>query len=311
MNNSVLINPDSMVSKHNFVLRTNCERRAGDAHMHNFASVWYLLAGKCIHKIGDNVYTQNPGSCVVVPSHVPHLTDTSSSVDTPVLLSISFKDEFLTSRGYNFCSYSDRRAIFERYRVLEFCEFSGDERITADNLARNMLSEFSGYSEAVLDKLAGMLADLFRLMCVECEESRLKETFIDSVNRVKTAIKFMEEHYMEKITLEDLCRLTALSHYGFTKKFKEITGLTAMDYLHRLRLWQAHQLLIFTELPLSKIAERVGFYDNARLVHAFIDHTGISPSAFRKEARPESYRQDFNARRGKDFLRKLAENSDI
>lgn len=311
MNNSLLIIPNPMVSKHGIVLSSLCHRQRSEMHIHNYVHIWYALAGKSIHTAGDKTYVQNPGTCVVIPPHIPHCMDTTVSEETPVILSVCLNDNFLLSRGYNFCSYFDNRTIFQRYRVPDFYQFPKNERDHADELARGLLSGFSDYSKATLDAITQKLEKLLRLMCIKCENSRLTEAAIEQAGRVNTAIKYMEEHYREKITLDDLCKLTALSHYGFTKKFKEITGLTAMEYIHLLRLTRARHLLIFTEKSLSKIAEEVGFYDKSRLIHAFREYTELSPTEFREQERPNAYQEDFNTKKKRDFLRELDRNSDV
>ncbi|MBQ2742786.1 MAG: helix-turn-helix domain-containing protein [Oscillospiraceae bacterium] len=310
MSGSIHISPDPIVSKHGFSLSSMCHRAKTAMHIHNYVHIWYALAGRCVHTLEDRSYVQEPGTCVTIPPHMPHCVDTTVSDETPVILSVCLNDKFLLSYGYTFCSYFNKRVIFQRYLIPEFYKFTEDDRKVADELARSMLSEFSGYSETILDKLTHKLEAFLRLMCVRCEDSRLSEASIEQATRINDTIMFMEKHYMEKITLDDLCKLTALSHYGFTKKFKEITGLTAMEYIHLLRLHRTQHLLIFTEQSLSKIAEAVGFYDKSRLIHAFSDYFGDSPTNFRKRKRPDSYQQDFNTKKKRDFLRELDRNAD-
>lgn len=310
MNNSPFVIPDPIVSKHGIVVSSMCHRQKTEIHIHNYVHLWYALAGECVHTLGDKTYIQSPGICIVVPSNMPHSIDTTGSEETPVIFSIYLNDDFLLSHGYKFCSYFDKRVIFRRYLIPEFYKLPEDDRERANELARSMLSEFSDYSKATLDSIFLKLELFLSLICIKCENSRLTEVSLDNARRVNTTIKYMEEHYRKKITLDDLCKLTALSHYGFTKKFKEITGLTAMEYLHRLRLTRARHLLIFTEKSLSRIAEEVGFYDKSRLIRAFREFTGFSPAEFRKQERPRSYQDDFNTKKRRDRLREIVRNTD-
>lgn len=105
-----------------------------------------------------------------------------------------------------------------------------------------------------------------------------------SVCRVLT---FMSEHYMEKLTLDDLTRISGQSQRHFFRLFKQATGEAPMQGLHSLRLKKACDMLCNTDLPISEIAKLVGHDDPLYFSAFFKKHLGQSPSKIRAQSRPK------------------------
>lgn len=106
-----------------------------------------------------------------------------------------------------------------------------------------------------------------------------------SVCRVLT---FISEHYMEKITLDDLTRVSGQSQRHFFRLFKQATGESPMQRLHSLRLKKACDMIHNTDLPISAIAELVGHEDPLYFSAFFKKHIGQSPSKMRAQSRSKT-----------------------
>ena len=68
-----------------------------------------------------------------------------------------------------------------------------------------------------------------------------------------------------------------VSPYYLSHVFKEASGYSPTQYLLRRRIGEAHNLLIATDLPMSKIAERVGFETQNYFNLQFSKHVGMPP----------------------------------
>ncbi len=66
------------------------------------------------------------------------------------------------------------------------------------------------------------------------------------------------------------------------KKFKDLQGISYSDYVKNARVAKAKMLLCHTDLPLSRIAEEIGFYDLGHFTNTFKSAVGIAPSEYRK-----------------------------
>ena len=72
-----------------------------------------------------------------------------------------------------------------------------------------------------------------------------------------------------------------MSRSGFARRFKELLDTSFFDYLTRLRMREARQLLSSTGLPVADIAERVGYTSDLSFVKAFKKLHGLTPRAYR------------------------------
>jgi len=100
---------------------------------------------------------------------------------------------------------------------------------------------------------------------------------------VAAAMNFLRGHHQESITVDDLARAAHMSRYHFTRRFKQATGFTPMEYLEKHRIGRAKELML-TEpnLRLSEIAHAVGYDDPAYFSRVFRKREGISSKAYRK-----------------------------
>jgi AraC-like DNA-binding protein len=95
---------------------------------------------------------------------------------------------------------------------------------------------------------------------------------------------FIEEHIGEKISLDALSSMVGLSPNHFARAFQQTVGMPPHRYLLRRRVEHVEQMLRETRLPLSEIAQAVGFSDQSHLARHFRRLTGMPPSVARRWA---------------------------
>ncbi len=96
-------------------------------------------------------------------------------------------------------------------------------------------------------------------------------------------VKYIEANYARDLSLAELSRVGCLSEYHFCRIFSANTGATISAFLRRVRVEHAKALLITTDLPVTRIAEEVGYNTISSFNLAFKSETGVSPRAFRKK----------------------------
>ena len=266
-------------------ISTEVHRKMGHLHIHTHTQMSYVLAGTMKHIVNGETYIQQPGSCITVPAYTEHTIDTMDSEDTPGVIFINFHDSFLTDRGYRYFSYSNEHARFEEYVLPLFTELSGEKKESADELMREIRREFDKQKKMSFDRIANLLADFFRLLCTE---SAIDSDFVlleERANAITRAVKYIENNYSEKITIDNLCEKAMMSRCLFTKHFKAITGMTVANFILSVRLQHASTEILYTEKSLSEIARDVGFYDKSRLYHAFTEEYGMTTTEYREKFR--------------------------
>ena len=74
-----------------------------------------------------------------------------------------------------------------------------------------------------------------------------------------------------------------MSRSGFARRFKELLDTSFFDYLTRLRMREARQLLAGTNLPVADVAERVGYQSDLSFVKTFKKLHDMTPRAYRQQ----------------------------
>lgn len=103
-----------------------------------------------------------------------------------------------------------------------------------------------------------------------------------SRTRLSPAIRHLEEHFSERITVPDLARLSGLSETHFRRQFKDTVGCTPMAYLMTMRINATRRLLETTDRLIADIAQEVGFSDHAHLIRTFRALRGLTPGEYRQ-----------------------------
>ncbi len=103
---------------------------------------------------------------------------------------------------------------------------------------------------------------------------------ISSDYSVARAQHFMENHFDEKITAQELANLGYTSVSSLNRRFKAEIGMTPMQYLLKIRMTRAKTLLQRGNIPVTNIAMRCGFSSSSHFCTAFLKQTGITPSDY-------------------------------
>lgn len=98
---------------------------------------------------------------------------------------------------------------------------------------------------------------------------------------VARAQHYMEQHYMDNITVAKLAALGYVSPSCFNRRFKNEVGITPIEYLIEIRMKRAKTLLRRKNIPITEIAMQCGFGSNSHFSSCFQSRTGLSPSEYR------------------------------
>lgn len=98
---------------------------------------------------------------------------------------------------------------------------------------------------------------------------------------------YIEAHYREKLTLEVLADVCHGSAYHLLRTFKRQEGSTPMEYVQKVRLGRAKELLAHSELSVAGVAAAVGIPRSTYFVTLFKKKTGYTPAAYRRSVRGE------------------------
>lgn len=117
-----------------------------------------------------------------------------------------------------------------------------------------------------------------RLSRISNSRQSTREEIYRRVSRVRN---FIDDCYLDELTLEDMAMMAHLSKFHFLRCFKEVYGISPYQYVIRCRLARGKSLLESSRNSLSEIAHQTGFTDRRAFNKAFRKAFGQSPAQFR------------------------------
>jgi AraC family L-rhamnose operon transcriptional activator RhaR len=285
--NSLFRGHESVYINKSLELPEYCERM----HQHDFIEIAYVSSGTGCHRIGDYQYQVAKGDLFLINYQVPHGFFSSPPPGEPlVLFNCVFRPEFLDASLFH-STYFEDIATFFLFESL----FSDDKPpsptltlhdrdfFAIGDLFQKMYHEYKllqkGYSELIRAYLTELIIKIFRLL----ESDRRGRLNGRHRELVAKAIEYLKQNYSSEIRLEDLAVQSFLSKNYFSKLFKEVAGISFSESIQRLRVDEARQLLLDTELKVADIAFQVGFNDLKFFYEVFKRMTGKTPGDYRKE----------------------------
>lgn len=115
-------------------------------------------------------------------------------------------------------------------------------------------------------------------------QAQFLETPVDRPERgsLSALLENMRRRLDEPLRIAELARLAAMSERTFLRRFQATTGMTPADWITRIRVDRARELLESTELSIDHIAARTGLGMATTMRHHFRRKVGVSPSEYRR-----------------------------
>ena len=105
------------------------------------------------------------------------------------------------------------------------------------------------------------------------------------VGAIQRGKRLLEDHACEASNFAELAKSCNMGYSTFRRNFKAITGYSPKEYVLRVRLRKAKELLAFTQQSITEIAKSAGFSDPYYFSRVFHCKEGVSPSRFRTQQR--------------------------
>jgi AraC-like DNA-binding protein len=131
----------------------------------------------------------------------------------------------------------------------------------------------------VLELIGLSLQELTRQDFLLGGKSALKPRDIDMLHAVR---QFLESNLGNEITINAVCEKFGTNRTKLSAGYKTLFGETLFEHLHQLRMDHAMMLLVNTQLPMSEVAEKVGYGHQSSFSTAFREHHGVSPLSARR-----------------------------
>ncbi len=102
-----------------------------------------------------------------------------------------------------------------------------------------------------------------------------------SGKKLRRVLDFVDTNYASDLGLSELAAVTGMSTFHFAREFKRATGVTPHQYLIKLRIERAKELLSRSEMPLVDVGFTAGFSHQSHFTRLFRKLTGTTPQSYR------------------------------
>lgn len=129
----------------------------------------------------------------------------------------------------------------------------------------------------------GIMQELFGTLSRELEKPEVPPIKLKYAQIVK---QHLLDRYREPVEIEQLARLINRSPNYTTALFKEVFGHSPIKYMHQLRVMEACNLLLYSDMTVASIAQYLGYYDPSYFFRMFKKHCAMSPTDFAERGQP-------------------------
>lgn len=116
--------------------------------------------------------------------------------------------------------------------------------------------------------------------------------------QIETAMEFIDDHYIEEISLDMLAHISSMSRSYFSSMFKTLNGITVWDYVINKRIAHSINLMVNTDLTITEITFESGFNNSTNFNRAFNKITGLTPREYRNMCVGNTHNDDIQPKEG-------------
>lgn len=255
------------------------------SHSHDFFEMFYIYRGKCFCFFNGEMYSLPAGSAWIFDTRCRH--GVYVPPDGSIMVNIMARKSTFTAKIQGMLQDNDvfldffLSSIYSKDRepcCMRFNIPSGGE---AEFFIFNIIREYTlkrRYSQS-------MLRLLFSSLLIELSRLYESEPLPEISERRLRAVKVMAAagRSVSDVSLGSLSEEFHFSKSYISKLFSEYSGQSFSDYVERLRMNKAKELLISSLLSIDEIAQAVGYGQRSSFEKRFKLRFGITPAAYRKE----------------------------
>lgn len=269
------------------VYMSRCHQKAGRSkHSHTCIEMTYILSGTAMHAIqtdGDVIKQESltVGNYFILDYNASHIIYQTS--DDFFLVNLLFQPSFCDISLDKYepfdnllkTIFSDIHLTTLEKSVVNRTYFDEDKTIRHffEQAWETYKMKDPGYRDALRCYIS---------LILNFSTKKILPKKIDKRHAVVAIRDYINEHYMENISLRQICAEKHLNMSYISRKFKEIMGVSYETYLQNIRVQNACTLLIETDDSIDSIIEQVGYQDNSSFRNHFKRILNTTPLKYRQ-----------------------------
>jgi AraC-like DNA-binding protein len=231
--------------------------------------------------LSNTTYDYDPETYLVVSVPIPAECEIHASKEEPLLALIVDIDMGMLNRIINHMDEHVDHSLLKRGEKHRGIYVAAVTPMIRDVVLRLLYALQSPIESGVLGK--GLVYELlFRIMCGEnaavLYALAMKNT---NVARIEKALKLIHSSYESAMNVDSLAELVNMSPSAFHRAFHDVTASSPIQYIKKIRLSKAHDMLLEQRLRVSEAAIHVGYESSSQFSREFKRYYGSSPSECR------------------------------
>ena len=246
-----------------------------DPHMHSAVEIILPERGVSMYSLQEETYQVRPNEVLIIPSGCLHaLTETP---ETMRYLMLFEPNPLMSLRDMPSLNHMMEKPIY----------LHGDTDLQQQ--VRSLLMQAVDcyqQREAMWNtQCYSYLLQMYALLGRQYLRGAAPQQYVEkrSIDPaiMNSAMTYINERYMQDISLEDVALFAGFSKYYFSRMFKQFAGIPFSEYLTEKRLNVASDLLVRTNQPIREVAAASGFGSTATFNRVFREYKNCTPSQFR------------------------------
>lgn len=259
-----------------------------DYHSHQEYEIYFFHSGSCRYLIRNQIYDLEPGDILLMDGkslHKPIVSGEKEYIRSVVHFSPQWIENVLKELNALY--------LLDVFLKLHHCFIRTNENQQSKQLEQlicrlDELFRMSNDGDSLMaeTEMKVLLIELLILVNRMGRENSYKkpEKKDEKTDYVENIVTFIQEHYMEKLTIDSIAKSLNLSKSYLSHLFKEMTGFTVMEYLMATRITQAkYKLVMEPDKPLKDVAFDCGFESASHFSRYFKQKVGANPKDYRKK----------------------------
>ena len=248
-------------------------------HHHPEIELVYVEAINGIRHVGRDISVFTESDLVLIGSNVPHLNFDYGIQTECRQLVVQMRENFLQNTILPVPEFESIKKLLERsYLGLSF---SGETKSIVIEKLNNIKDKNSFDSLIGLIEILQILAGSDEVKELNKEDTRIK-WFLNDKIRMGTIYDYIHENYDKKPNVNEIAQIVSLSTPAFCRYFKKQTNMTFTDFVNNYRISQA-KIFLLKDYSVTEVCFQVGFESLSYFNKLFKQHTGETPSEFRKK----------------------------
>lgn len=247
-------------------------------HKHNFYSVMWITKGKSKQHIDFKNYTISENTLFFISPGQRHLFEEWEEIEGYVVL---FTEPFFLQ------IFQNKNILFELSYLDNlyenpFLRLTKEDKIIIQPIIDLLYQECSiseQSAETIQALLLILLKRIQKIFSVTNHQNNNKHQLVV----FKKFKKLVETNFAKNLSITQYASLLNTSTHQLNTVVKATSGQTTSDIIKARIILEAQQLLNFSELSVSQIADQLGFEDSSYFARYFKKQIGISPQEFRKK----------------------------